>query len=156
MKPEKPQVANSLETAVSESLEGLAFIEFDTVEMRPELPKESNEYYISSIEIFTPFKGKIFLICPEQFMENTIEAITGQELEGNDNPIIVDTLNELLNTICGRFMIDLLPAESEFDFGLPIFENISHEHEIFEISKDAVVMAFCYEDNTVYGVFKCL
>jgi len=156
MKPEISEVENALQVAVAESLEGLAFIEFDSVEQIPELPEITSKYYHSSIEIYTPFKGQIHFICPEPFMVNTIESITGEELEDLNNPILGDTLKELLNTLCGRFMIDLLPPETEFDFGLPTFDIISEDDELYQKQEESLVMKFIYEEDEVYCLFENL
>ncbi len=156
MKSEDAKIIESLKNAVAESLEGLAFIEFDKCEQISDLPELREKIFLTNIDITAPFKVSIFLICAEQFILNIIESITGEEMLESDNPIVEDTLKELLNTLTDRFMINMLSEDAEFDFGIPNFLTLDNKTEIYKKNKYDLVLKFNYDEDVVYCIFKDL
>ena len=150
MKVEKNQIIEYLNSALAETFEGLAFLEFDQWELIQHIPLSMNVQYISSIEITHPFNSKISLVCGEKVIINTIESITGDEFN-KDESVISDTLKEILNTFCGRFMVNVLPDGIEFDFGIPDFAQFDNND--FKINDSDIVIKFDYDEDSVFCIY---
>ncbi len=150
MNIERNDLIESLNAALAESFEGLAFIEFDLWAEVQEIPKSADKHYSTSIDITDPFTSKISLVCSKQFILNTIESITGEEASDNESEIS-DTLKELLNTVAGRFMVKLLSESAEFDFGIPDFQTLKDES--FNTNESDIVLKFDYDEESVFCVY---
>lgn len=149
MQFEKNKLIDAINSALAESFEGLAFIEYDSWEIIQNIPETFTKQYITSVNICNPFKADLQLICSRQFIANTVESITGEEPADNTDEFS-DTLNELLNTFAGRFMVKLLPNGEEFDFGIPDFQQF--ENSTIKISDTDIVLMFVFEEEKVYCV----
>lgn len=149
MQFEKNEMIDSIISALAESFEGLAFIEFNSWEIVRNIPDTFTKKYVTSVDISEPFKGKLLLICGKQFILNTIESITGEEATDHESDFS-DTLNEILNTFAGRFMVRLLPNGIDFDFGIPDFNQF--ENGSLNLSDSDILLKFIYDEETVYCV----
>ncbi len=149
MQFEKNELIDSITSALAESFEGLAFIEFDSWEIVQNIPVTFTKQYLTAVDIIEPFKGGLLLICSKQFISDTVESITGVEATDNESDFS-DTLNEILNTFAGRFMVKLLPNGVEFDFGIPDFKQF--ENESLNVNNSDIVLKFIYDEETVYCV----
>lgn len=147
---ERNEIIESINIALAESFEGLAFIEFDSWNEVDEIPESVDKHYITSVHINDPFKANLKLICSEKFTKNVIESITGEEVT-DDESMISDTINEILNTFAGRFMVNLLSKNAEFDFGIPDFKQ--YQSNSIKILENDIIIRFVYEEDAVYCVF---
>ena len=150
------KIIESLKLAVAESVEGLAFTKYDSCQQITVVPELDEKTFLTNIEINLPFSASLFLICGGPFILNTIELITSEKIPDIDNPMIENTLKELLNTITEKFMIDLLAENTEFDFGTPNFFILDANTIVNKKNENDLVFEFNYNENNVYCVFKNL
>lgn len=154
MNQEQAKIVGSIVTATADTFEGMAFAEFDQHQEPPEIPGFEDTDFITSIELEYPLKGRLDLILSEQFTYEMTESITGEDISEDSASIIPDTMNEILNTLAGRFMALLTSKNEEFKIGLPYCARISEKKELFGKEKNSVIVEFDFEENKVYCVLE--
>lgn len=106
----------AVQRAVAETLENLAFMEAFPVSESPlSCPGEMT----AALHFHEPTQGEIRISIPPTLLENISQNVFGLPSEDVSVPESKDLLAELLNTIAGRFFIELLPKEQPFRIGLP-------------------------------------
>ena len=108
----------AIRKAVVETFEGMAFMEVFSQQPndKQKLPADPREV---SLAVLEPFKGDFRLCLPKALLiliAETVYAIPAEEL--NDQ-VFQDTLFELLNTIAGQTLKEMLSEEQTFLLGLP-------------------------------------
>ncbi|NOX88652.1 MAG: chemotaxis protein CheX [Calditrichaeota bacterium] len=138
MNEEKLIVA--LHGAITESTENLIFQELEEVRI---LEKEEavriGDYQVS-LKIKEPFSGTLYLIFDHTHAEQIVTEMIGEVID--DEKSIIDGLNELCNTIGGRFLAKYVPDES-FELGLPECGKIE---SLSELPYDSV-QRFYFQDT---------
>lgn len=108
----------SMINAVSQTLENMAFMEvMEHVDRTYEIPAE--ELVWNSLLINDPVQGEIRLAMSKDLLgklAGNIFAIADDEITQSQ---MDDILNELLNTIVGLFLTNLLSDDQEYKMGLP-------------------------------------
>lgn len=150
------RIIESLKLAVAESVEGMAFIEYNSCQLIPVVPELDEKTFLTNIEINLPFNASLFLICREPFILNIIESITGEIISDVDNPKVEDTLKKVLITITVRFIAELLPDNTEFNVGTPNFIILDANTIVNKKNENDLVLEFNYDENIVYYVFNNL
>ncbi len=113
-KPFYPAMVN----AVRQTLENMVFME--VVEQRPpytEIPPDGVAW--SSMMINDPVQGEVRLAVPSELLQQITANVFGLDEEEVTTSQGYDILNELLNTIGGLFMTNLLPSDQQYKIGLP-------------------------------------
>ncbi|GEM_PF-3521141 len=82
--------------------------------------QNENEMLWTTIPIMKPYRGELVLIFTSGYAHALTEAIYG-DLDDPDfsSPMVLDAVAEIINTIAGRFLDNLIPANEEFELGLP-------------------------------------
>lgn len=82
--------------------------------------QNGNEMLWTTIPIMKPYRGELVLIFNSGYAHALTEAIYG-DLDDPDfsSPTVFDAVGEIINTIAGRFLGNLIPADEEFELGLP-------------------------------------
>lgn len=109
----------AIKQAVAECIENMAFMSVDTEFDEPEPEDAGSDAVMAFIRVLKPKAGELRLEMPRKTAAELAKAlfcITDQELS---EPLINDLACELLNTISGRVMKRVLPAECIYHLGLP-------------------------------------
>jgi hypothetical protein len=109
-------IDNAVQRAVTDTLENLAFMEAFPV---PEDISPGQALMTAALLFHEPQQGEIRIAMPPALLEKISQTVFGLPAEGTAVPEPKDLLAELLNTIAGRFLIELLPADQPFRIGLP-------------------------------------
>ncbi|XPV76878.1 MAG: hypothetical protein ACNI27_02850 [Desulfovibrio sp.] len=120
-------LTRALEDAVGRTLEGMLFME--AVPAYEETLDQSTDLFWASLAVKAPMKGKLTFVVPRSLLVNIVDGFYGEAgteaafLEGSNvqatDQIMLDTLAELLNTIAGRTLNLIVPANNVFELGLP-------------------------------------
>lgn len=101
---------------ISEIMENTAFTEVMPVEAAPEYGPEARG---ASLLVHDPIQGEFQLIMEDSLLKYlagiVYGAMPGELTELSER----DFLDELLNTIAGRFLSAILPADKSFILGIP-------------------------------------
>lgn len=121
-------------TATSQTLENMAFMEvMEHFDRSYEIPAE--ELVWNSLLINDPVQGELRLAMPNSLLKKLTGNIFALGEDEITQAQMDDILNELLNTIAGLFMTNLLADDQEYKIGLPELG----EAELPEIDADTVV-----------------
>ena len=121
-------------TAISQTLENMVFMEvMEHFDRSYEIPADDLAW--NSLLINDPVQGEIRLAMPKTFLKQ----LTGNIFSIDDDEITQaqtdDILNELLNTIVGLFLTNLLEDDQEYKMGLPELG----EEELPEVDANTIV-----------------
>ena len=104
--------------AVSKTLENMVFMEaMEHFDRTYEIPPE--EVIWTSLLIHDPVQGEIRLAMQRDVLKKITGNVFALDDEEITQPQMEDILNELLNTIAGLFMTNLLEDDQEYKLGLP-------------------------------------
>lgn len=107
--------------AAQRTLEHMVFMEI--IEERGTPSKISAEHLARcSLLINEPIQGEIHLVVPSDLLKKITGNVFGIADEEVTTSQAYDILKELLNTIAGLFMTNLLPKDQEYKIGLPNLE----------------------------------
>ena len=135
-------------SAVSQTLENMAFVEaMEHFDSSYEIPEE--ELVWTSLLVNDPVQGEIRLAMPKSLLKNLTCNIFGVDVDEVTQAQQDDILNELLNTIVGLFLTNLLADDQEYKMGLPELG----EGPLPEIDADTVVWKLMTSDEAPLQVF---
>lgn len=106
----------ALVAAVLETFENLAFME---PESTPGREFAAGRALCCSLAILSPLRSSMQIAMDEDLGKLITGTIWSMQIDSVDEQMCRDALAELLNTIAGRFMKALLPADQVFQLGLP-------------------------------------
>lgn len=142
MSVEHKPLYQAMITAVSQTLENMVFMEaMEHFDRSYEIPVE--ELAWTSLLINDPVQGEIRLAMPENLLNKLTSNIFGIDPEEITQPQKDDILNELLNTIVGLFLTNLLADNQEYKMGLPELG----EGPLPEIDADTIVWKLMTSDE---------
>jgi len=104
--------------AVAETMENMAFEQVEEAEPGT-LTISGNDILWASLSVIKPSSAEVGIELSGDYARAATEALFGFSDEGPAENIVHDALAEMLNTIAGRFMAQLTPAQQEFELGLP-------------------------------------
>jgi hypothetical protein len=108
----------AIKEAVTESIENMVFMAIDT-DLDGLSDDLGSDAVMASLRVLEPGSGMLRLAMPRSTaveISTNLYSVAAHELS---DAVIHDVTCELLNTISGRVMKRLLPAESVFHLGLP-------------------------------------
>jgi hypothetical protein len=110
------EIDDAVLRVVTDTLENLAFMEAFPVQedISPGQPEMT-----AALLFHEPHQGEIRITCPRSLLVSITETLCGLPEEGVSNGLLKDVLAEILNTIAGRFLEELLPDDQTFRIGLP-------------------------------------
>ena len=137
-------------TAVSQTLENMAFMEvMEHFDQSYEIPAEDLVW--NSLLINDPVQGEVKLAMPKSLLKK----LTGNIFALDDDEItqsqMDDILNELLNTIVGLFLTNLLADDQEYKMGLPE----SGEGELSEADTEPIICKLMTADEDPLQIYVC-
>jgi len=110
-------VDKAMAKAVIDTLENLAFME---VGPAPETSWEmTGQSIIAALLCHEPLQGEIRGIFPRGLITEIAVTVFGLQDEACSEATMQDVSAEILNTIAGRFLSELLPEQQTFRIGLP-------------------------------------
>ena len=134
--------------AASQTLENMAFMEvMEHGDKAYEIPAEETAW--TSMLIHDPVQGEIRLAMPQTLLKKLTGNIFALDEEEITESQMNDILNELLNTIAGLFMTNLLPDEQEYQLGLPELGT----DELPEVDADTIVWKLMTSDEDPLQIF---
>ncbi|ADH85374.1 hypothetical protein [Desulfurivibrio alkaliphilus] len=105
-----------LPKVMAEVMENTAFTEARPV---AEAPCFDEGVRSVALLVHDPVQGEFRLLMAEPLVKHLAATVYGPVLEEIDEAIENDFLAELLNTIAGRLLGEMLPPECSFQLGLP-------------------------------------
>lgn len=138
----------SMINAVSQTLENMAFTEaMEHFDRSYEIPAE--ELVWNSLLINDPVQGEVRLAMSRTFLKTLTGNIFGMNEEEITQQKMDDILNELLNTIVGLFLTNLLADDQEYEMGLPELG----EEELPEIDANTIVWKLMTGEEEALQIF---
>ena len=134
--------------AVSQTLENMVFMEvMEHFDRSYEIPAE--ELVWTSLLINDPVQGEIRLAMSNDLLKKLTGNVFGIDPEDITQPQMDDILNELLNTIVGLFLTNLLADNQEYKMGLPELG----EEPLPEIDADTIVWKLMTSDEDPLQIY---
>ena len=135
-------------TAVSQTLENMVFMEvMEHFDRSYDIPEEDLVW--TSLLINDPVQGEIRLAMPGTLLKKLTGNVFGIDEGDITQPQMDDILNELLNTIVGLFMTNLLADNQEYKMGLPELGD----GPLPEIDADTIVWKLMTSDEDPLQVY---
>jgi len=135
-------------TATSQTLENMIFSEaMEHFDRSYKIP--ANELIWTSILINNPVQGEIILAMSKPSLKNMTANIFSLDLDAVEDAQTNDIINELLNTIVGLFMTNLVTDNQTYQIGLP---EVS-EDELPEIDANTICWKLMTGDEEAIQIF---
>lgn len=134
------QIKQAMHKAVSETVENMAFLEVLPSEEPP--PVEEGEMLRASLLMHDPVQGEFLLVMPRNLLLGISEALFGLPVEELTEQLTTDAMLELLNTVAGQFLNDVIPGQV-YRLGLPEVEAAGD----VPLSKGDSIWHFMIEDE---------
>ncbi|MBN2644276.1 MAG: chemotaxis protein CheX [Desulfuromonadaceae bacterium] len=114
----KQLFAEKLTETLEETLENMAFLSIDpaTAETAAEYSNPLKEVHLL---VTAPVLMELRLRMAEELLFQVVETMYIMDRTDVTEQLINDLLSEILNTLAGRFMADILPTNQTFSLGLP-------------------------------------
>ncbi len=113
-----------------------------------EVQTEQRERLWSICPLIYPMEGEIIILLESEQAQQISEVLFGFIEEERSEEIINDTMSEVLNTIAGCFMKELIPPDQEYEIGFP--RTGRGEHPVPE--QLAAEMYFEVSNHTVKAI----
>jgi hypothetical protein len=111
---DKERYTKILQKAISETFENLIFSE---PEFDETVARENGEYLYIDME--TPLRARLLGRVSRALSAEIASTVLSIEPEHLSDVILNDAVGEVLNTVAGAFLRDLLPDGEKFNLGLP-------------------------------------
>ena len=135
-------------SATSKTMEDMLFIAvMEHLDRGYEIPLD--ELVWTSLLINDPVQGEIRLAMPKTLLTKFTCNIFSMDEEEVTQPQMDDILNELLNTIAGLFMTNLLEDNQEYKIGLPELGV----DEFPEVDSETIVWKLMTDDEEPIQIF---
>jgi CheY-specific phosphatase CheX len=136
--------------AISQTLENMAFIEAkEHYNQEYDIPNDDLAW--AYLVVLDPLQGEVRLALPK----SALRELTGTIFSLEENEItqahMADILHEILNTIAGLFMTNLLTDSQAFKIGLPE----SGQGPLPEIDADTISWKMITSDETPLQIYIC-
>jgi hypothetical protein len=135
-------------SATSKTMEDMLFIAvMEHLDRGYEIPLD--ELVWTSLLINDPVQGEIRLAMPKTLLTKFTCNIFAMDEDEVTQPQMDDILNELLNTIAGLFMTNLLEDNQEYKIGLPELGM----DELPEVDSETIVWKLMTDDEEPLQIF---
>lgn len=112
-----PRLSQSLEEAIQETFENMAFLETVPADQPPlELPSETMG---ARLAVTAPAPGMVHLVLSTALLRNVGEILYAEPAEELTDEALQDLLFELVNTVVGMLLNRFLPEDQTYSLGLP-------------------------------------
>ncbi len=131
------KLKNALTVAVTQTMENMTFEEVSTVTNDKITIVSSGHVVWALLPLKIPYDGNILINASFEYSESLVHDVYGFGEDEAVEASIKDVLSEIANTIAGRFLGELLPAEEEFALGLPDYgkgKPLDLDNEIITIN----------------------
>lgn len=128
----------TMHAAVSATFENMAFMEVLTRDESSAL----QDVMWTSILVHNPTQGELSLVIPKELLVRITETLLGSTPEEVSEQNLKDILAEILNTIAGRFLSEIIPEDQTFRLGLPVNE----QDEYSNTDSSAITWHFTIDD----------
>lgn len=112
-------IESSLMTALTKTMEDMAFEEIEFLGRDMVTPVIPEDNLWARLAILQPFEGEICIEVSAGYARLVTEALYGAMPEDITDEAVGDALAEILNTIAGVFMKAYTPHDKSFELGLP-------------------------------------
>ena len=112
------EIYRAMFDAVSTTFENMAFIEIAEQPEESLMPLPEDAAWVS-ILIHDPLQGEVRLVMPQILLTELTANMFGLESEEVEDSQKNDIIAEVLNTLSGLFMTNLLPDDQTYQLGLP-------------------------------------
>jgi hypothetical protein len=121
MNEKNDTLANALESAISRTMESMTFEEVTVMQDQREVPVfiAPEDVLWANLPIKSPFRGHLLLEVPVDYGLMLADKVYGVTDEKMSDSAIRDALAEILNTLAGRFLEQIVPHDQVFQLGLP-------------------------------------
>ena len=119
MSAQLTKIDSSLVSAISKTMESMTFEEVQVVSAPPGMDTVLKNKVWAVLPIISPIEGKISMELPFDYGRILTDEVCGGTEEEPSEDAIKDVVGEILNTMAGRFLDDLLDSEKSFELGLP-------------------------------------
>jgi len=136
----------SIENAVSETMETLAFSEVTGTKIIDDIPKSLENPLAAKIEITEPIKMDVIIALNYEYASSLLGTVLGNEKISDDEEKVKDFVMELANGIAGNFAININNENKETEVGLPVIIKKINKNEI---NNEKVYFDFSLEENNL-------
>ncbi len=134
--------------AVVETVEEMAFSELTLYEGEPEIGQLNGSFRQAWLLVYQQLAGIFSLTLSPNLLREFAANIYGMDQSEISTEMENDTLAELLNTISGRIMREIIPEDQRYELGLP---NIFLDPAIL---KSRTSFNCCFESEGEYLSFR--
>lgn len=140
----------AMRNAISQTLENMAFTEANE-HYDPNYIIPADDLTWAYLMVLDPLLGEIRLALPKTALKDLTAAVFSLGEEDVTLAHMNDILHEVLNTIAGLFMSNLLTDNQAFKIGLPE----SGEGELPEVDADTISWKMLTGDDAPLQVYLC-
>ncbi len=119
MEVKTAELETALTAAIAQALETMAFEQVQLVAEKEVIPAAAGDEIWVSIPLLKPYQGELIMETSQQCARELAQALYSAEVNELSPEIISDTLGEMLNTIAGIFLQELLGDGQDFEIGFP-------------------------------------
>nr|WP_320050068.1 chemotaxis protein CheX [uncultured Desulfuromonas sp.] len=109
-------------SVLAETLENMAFLDVDD-SSEEEIAELDTKNLSVTLMITKPILMEMRLEMDQELLLQVVETVYTMDREDITEQQVEDLLAEFLNTLAGRFMTELLPADQTFSLNLPEINN---------------------------------
>lgn len=120
--------------ALATTLENMAFMEISQ-EIDEAVRYPSEEMIVSRLLIHDPLQGELHLAMPKPLLRKIASSVYIMPAEEISDPMLLDMLCELINTVAGLFLNAYLPEDQTYSLGLPEEVPTGQEDSPFEMKR---------------------
>lgn len=145
---EHKAIYQAMINAACQTLENMAFTEvMEHFDPAYEIPTDDLAW--TSMLIHDPVQAEIRLAMPLSLMKNLTSSMFALDEADVTKSQMQDILNELLNTIAGLFMTNLLADDQEYQLGLPELGD----GELPQVDADTIVWKLMTSDEAPMQIY---
>ena len=142
-------VETALVNAVETTLESMVFHQAEYIGNSITDEDTGAEKIWAVIPIYSPIEGEFLLEVTKDYAREVTASVYGMvDEKETDDAATYDAIAELVNTIAGRFIQELIPQEQEFALGLPKTGTGSTPPDDLQV----VSLSFSVDENVIRAV----
>jgi len=151
MKERDEQLRDIITRAVTDTIENMAFMEVLPADQEQRCDAAEEGVVRASLLIHEPNPGELRLEMPVATASGIARVLYGVDDEALTESMVRDVAGELLNTIAGRVMKDILPGECAFKLGIPEIGD-----DVFLSADRPMVTCTFTADGCLFSIMGCM